>query len=524
MGLSNKLGVLFVGVNLLLPALAQALVIEPVKIDSSQGEPLYAEIPFHNASNQSPLQVSIAQPFELGSPEVIDAAKIAHLNFYVRQNNQGNGVIVITSSRPMHESTLDFVLKINDNGQVHMQQLRNRLPSRIDRLKATLEDTPLQPRIVVNEDDLKLNLPESSTIAQQEQNLVINNAPPPLIANSKTNTETQAISNIGLAAINPVQTVQNQAPPVITTPPPAANVVQPHQQQTSNLDIQVTRRTADQPETVFAPTTLALPPTPIQQVTPSAAQTKPPVPTPIQSTQQHNAAIAPKKVASAQQHSVKANESLWAIANQIAKNQNISVHTVMRDIHQNNQHAFIHGNANRLKQGAVLNIPATYTLPSRPAQTAQAQQAQATKPIKPTQPAQPQKQNEAHMSIVANTNQGAIQGTNQTGANESNAQQNELTIQLKQARGNTISLQNNVRQLDQQLRDKEKRIALLNARLAELEQQLKSRQASQNATSDASNTTSKSQGVIPALIAGTLVVFAGLNSNFAIATLLQELI
>lgn len=516
MGLSNKLGVLFVGVNLLLPALAHALVIEPVKIDSSQGEPLYAEIPFHNASNQSPLQVSIAQPFELGLPEVIDAAKIAHFNFYVRQNNQGNGVIVITSSRPMHESALDLVLKINDNGQVHMQQLHNRLPSRIDRLKATLEDKPLQPRIVVNEDDLKLNLPESSTLAQQEQSLVINNTPPPSIT---TSTST---SNVGLAAISttqpaaPVSTTESiivSAEPV-TAP---AIVTPPHPQQSDNLNIQVARRAADQPATVFTQNTFALPPTQIQEQ-PAPVQAKPV--TASTTRPANTAATATKSVKPAQQHSVKANESLWAIANQIAKNQNISVTTVMHDIHQNNQHAFIHGNANRLKQGAILNIPATYALPSKPAQTTQT----ASTITKPVQPTEPQKQNEAHMSIVANTNQGSIQGTNKTGESSSSTQQNELTIQLKQARGNTISLQNNVRQLDQQLREKEKRIALLNARLAELEQQLKSRQTPQNSSADVSNTTSKSQGVIPALIAGTLVVFAGLNSNFAIATLLQELI
>ena len=545
MGLSHKLGVLFFGVNLLLPASAHALIIEPVKIDSSQGEPLYAEIPFHHASSQSPLQVSIAQPFELGLPEVLDSSKTAHYNFYVRQNNQGNGVIVITSSRPIHENTLNLVLKINDNGQVHMQQLRNRLPSRIDRLKATLHETPLQPRIVVNEADLKLNLPESST--GNEQRLTVSSAPPPML-NSAPKTPAVTVktpappavstaSNVGLSSVN-TQPVQSTVSTVPLAPQPQSiahnfptapvQPTAPLQTQSENLSIQISRRAVDQPPTAFAPSSFNKP----VQVAPTATANPAPTisvsnaTTPTQTAAKPTQATTTKAIDPNQQHRVKANESLWEISNQIAKSQNISVHKVMRDIQNNNQHAFVGGNASRLKQGVVLNIPSDYALPAaKPALAPATQQArQIPKTNKAAAPVtEPQKQNDAHMSIVANTNQGSAQGTNQTG-NNNTAQQNELTIKLKQARGTTLSLQNNVRQLDQQLREKEKRIALLNARLAELQQQLKSRQTKPKVSGDVSNTTSQSQGVIPAFIAGTLVAFAGLNSNFAIATLLQELI
>ena len=502
MGISNKLRVLFVGVNFILPAFTHALIIEPVKIDSSQGEPLYAEIPFHNASNQSPLQVAIAQPFELGILEVNDPAQFSHFNFYVRQNAEGNGVIVITSSRPLNDNALNLVLKINDNGQVHMQELQQRLPSRIDRLKSSLQDTPLQPRIMVDEKDIELNLPTSSLLPEQQ--LVISQTPPPMLATP--NLQNNKASSIGLSAM-----AVNQNEPNTAEPTPREAYIN-----TQNL----------QPTPEVAPIT-AHSSVPEQTLTPPRMDEQSNNTQAAQSSSKTTISTQQATTANEQKHRVEANESLWAIANRIAKNQRVSINSVMQDIQQNNQHAFINGDASRLKQGVVLNIPPTYTLPSKPSQPTknQAQTATSKLPatITPKTPLASNIQNDAHMSIVANTHQGTIQGAGKTGEQNSTSQ-NELSIQLKQARSNTVTLQNNVRQLDQQLKNKEQRIALLNARLAELEQILKSREAQKSQTTDVPNTTSKSQGVIPAIIAGTLVAVSAINSNSVIATLLQELV
>lgn len=516
MGISNKLGVLFIGVNLLLPALAHALIIEPIKIDSSQGEPLYAEIPFHNANNQSPLQVSVAQPFELGIPEAVDPTKFAHYNFYVRQNNQGNGVIVITSNRPINENNLNLVLKINDSGQVHIQQLRNKLPSRIERLQSSLQEKTLQPRMVVDEKALELNLPTTSDTETSGQSLVVQQTPPPLLNNNTTPAKSPSMIADATA---------NSAPSAIVVSPMQ---LPPQTTESNNLSISVTRRLASDPapniniglqsqiakpvpdvtaQTTATPRTAS----PTEQVANAAAPAVQAAPT---------ATKTPAKVSEnkEQRHTVKANESLWAIANQIAKSQNIAINQVMKNIHEQNAHAFIDGNANRLKQGVILNIPTEYNMPVIAKAETPAKPMQITKPTPNPVNTAPQKQTQAHMSIVANDSKGAAQGANKAGQTTS-AQQNELTVQLKQERSATLGLQNNVRQLDQQLKQKEKRIALLNARLAELEQQLKLRQTEQS-SNDASKTSSRSQSVVPAIIAGTLVAFAGLNSDFAVAILL----
>lgn len=487
MGLKTKLGVLFIGVNLIIPSISQALILEPIKIDSSQGDPLYAEIPFYQANTQAPLQVSIAQPFEIGIPEATNPSKLAHYNFYVRQNNQGNGVIVITSNQPINDKNLSLLLKINDSGQLHIQQVRKPLPTRIQRLESSLQEQTLQPRIVTDEKALALNLPTTSKMVSEGQALQISNAPPPMLKALPKNV-------ISAPTINTA--AQNTISPVIPKPVTSETPVQSNNHvntsvapgsqapletstidNSSNLTISVTRRPANEGVTI-----------PSQITTQQTVQN---IQTPVEQPVQGEEAVIPKETMPttvAQSHKVSANESLWVIASQIARAENLAIQDVMREIHQQNQHAFINGNANRLKQGAVLNIPSEYKTPVRkepPKQgLSQTEQIARGKPTA-SQPTV-EKQTQAHMSIVSNDSKGSLQGTNKAGQATPD-QKNELTIQLQKERQTTLSLQNNVRQLDQQLKQKETRISLLNAKLAELEQQLKSRKLQQQAPTAKSN-------------------------------------
>ncbi|MCH4247993.1 MAG: hypothetical protein LKF82_09180 [Acinetobacter populi] len=543
MGLHFKFGVFFIGVNLLFPSFTQALVIEPVTIDSSQGEPLYAEIPFYHAESNTPIKVSIAQPFEMGRPEVINQNQFSHLNFYIRQNSQGDGVIVITSSRPIQENNIDIALKIIDGGQTRFQQIRARLPSRIDRLQATLNAKPLQPKIIQNENDIALNLPTAGTIpnAPSSQNntdqaLVVQRAaPPPLLKNNSisksssspalvvTAPSPQSVSvngkeNTATARVSPQaarsEDTQTASAPMTahkTTPQP----LQTDRVNASNLSIDVTRRATNDSNKPVQTTATSSSETMLAKQTNTSTAVK-------NNQTASNTNHTTSKPRDTSSHLVKANESLWGIAINIAQQQNIPVQQVMQQIQAQNQHAFINGNANRLKQGVVLNLPGNY-----PVSTAQVKKQPAKTEQVPalaknqSQPPIAQKQTDAHMSIVAN-DKGAIQGSDKNSAESK--QRHELTVQVQQQRQAALGLQNNVLQLDQQLKSKERRIALLNARLAELQQQLKSKEAGQKDAKTTSHTTSKSQSIVPALITGTVIAFAGLNSDFAITTLLQELV
>lgn len=543
MGLHFKFGVFFIGVNLLFPSFAQALVIEPVTIDSSQGEPLYAEIPFYHAESNTPIKVSIAQPFEMGRPEVIDQNQFSHLNFYIRQNSQGDGVIVITSSRPIQENNIDFALKIIDGEQTRFQQIRTRLPSRIDRLQANLNAKPLQPKIIQNENDIALNLPTAGTISNApssqnntDQALVVQRvAPPPLLKNNSISKSSSAPALVVTAPSQQSVSVNGKentataqvssqaarsedakiASASATTQKETPQPLQIDRSNASNLNIDVTHRATNDSNKPVQTTATSSSETMLAKQTNTSTAVK-------NNQTASNTNHTTPKPRDTSSHLVKANESLWGIAINIAQQQNIPVQQVMQQIQAKNQHAFINGNANRLKQGVVLNLPGNY-----PVSTAQVKKQPAKTEQVPalaknqSQPPIAQKQTDAHMSIVAN-DKGAIQGSDKNSAESK--QRHELTVQVQQQRQAALGLQNNVLQLDQQLRSKERRIALLNARLAELQQQLKSKEAGQKDAKTTSHTTSKSQSIVPALITGTVIAFAGLNSDFAITTLLQELV
>ena len=525
MGLQHKFGVAFLqfglGLTTLTPTISHALTLDPVNIDSSRGEPLYAEIPFRQAQSKKSINVSIAQPFESGEVAVLNEAEYAHYNFYVRQNADGNGVIVITSSRAINSNVIDLTLKIEDAGQTRIQQVRGSLPSRIDRLKSSLNETVLKPRYVTNDQDLKLNLPEVSNLPEENQLRVANVAPPIMQKQTVPVPVKSSVKSIGLATSNnatppvvsaPTQQVarqttsstavtkqntevsQHQTPPQkATTKSINTNTVAPSPK--GELNISVTRRDANQPVPKAEP---------LKTVSPVAQQSSAKVTASSKTATQRNPVaekakvkatsvkkvqkqIPPRNTSAQEKHKVQANESLWGIANQIAKQESVPIQQVMKQIQEHNKHAFINGNPNQLKQGAILSLDYQYqaTTPKPKATTLSTppKKPEATTASTASPPAKKaEKQSQAHMSIVAGDSKGTTQGSKAKGINKKVA--NELTVRVRQARQSALGLQNNVRQLDRDLVAKENRIALLNARLAELEQQLKKRQTSETKSSE----------------------------------------
>lgn len=525
MGLQHKFGVAFLqfglGLTTLTPTISHALTLDPVNIDSSRGEPLYAEIPFRQAQSKKSINVSIAQPFESGEVAVLNEAEYAHYNFYVRQNADGNGVIVITSSRAINSNVIDLTLKIEDAGQTRIQQVRGSLPSRIDRLKSSLNETVLKPRYVTNDQDLKLNLPEVSNLPEENQLRVANVAPPIMQKQTVPVPVKSSVKSIGLATSNnatppvvsaPTQQVarqttsstaatkhntevsQHQTPPQkATTKSINTNTVAPSPK--GELNISVTRRDANQPVPKAEP---------LKTVSPVAQQSSTKVTASSKTATQRNPVaekakvkatsvkkvqkqIPPRNTSAQEKHKVQANESLWGIANQIAKQESVPIQQVMKQIQEHNKHAFINGNPNQLKQGAILSLDYQYqaTTPKPKATTLSTppKKPEATTASTASPPAKKaEKQSQAHMSIVVGDSKGTTQGSKAKGIDKKVA--NELTVRVKQARQSALGLQKNVRQLDRDLVAKENRIALLNARLAELEQQLKKRQTSETKSSE----------------------------------------
>jgi len=178
-----------------------------------------------------------------------------------------------------------------------------------------------------------------------------------------------------------------------------------------------------------------------------------------------------------QQHIVQRNESLWSIAQRIAGQTHQPLSKVMTQIKAQNEHAFIGGNANRLRQGSNLNFNLT-AISTQQNKSANQIAAQTQGPAAGKAKYRLQ---QAEMSLVAESNQDSSTGS----AKKDTLQQKtsaDLSLKVMTAREKTVTLQRNVTQLELALRQKEQRIHLLNARLAELQDQLKAQQDTKKPT------------------------------------------
>ncbi|OCZ61672.1 type IV pilus assembly protein FimV [Acinetobacter seifertii] len=425
-----------------------AITLDPIQIQSAPGELLYAEMNFQQADPNTPLQVSLATQEDLNGLGVTHQPP-GSLNFYTRQNGQGNGVIVITSSRPIIDPELNIVVKVSEGNATRLQHIKTVLkPSPIKKVAAN--ETPLSPQFIVNEKDIALNLPESTRYTPAET------ATP--VAETTANERNLNISTGTAPALN------NSAPATPFTEKPATQAPQ-----------QTIAAMSNEPSAVEKQPAASLKPSSDNQTTTvkKAAQPKP--------AQQKNVLSknTPKKQkistykgpAPTGKYVVQRNESLWTIANRIAAQTKQPVAKVMRDIQAQNRHAFIQGDVNRLRQGISLNLTTANIAKASHTKS----KSSETNLAKASSGKAKYRLQQAEMSIVAenspNSTHGSAKKSTQQGQNNT-----ELAVKVMTTRKKTVTLQRNVTKLNQTLSLKDQRIQLLNARLAELQQQLKAQQ------------------------------------------------
>lgn len=142
----------------------------------------------------------------------------------------------------------------------------------------------------------------------------------------------------------------------------------------------------------------------------------------------------------------------------------------MRDIQAQNRHAFIQGDVNRLRQGSSLNLTPNATKASHlKLKSSEAHLA------KPSSGRAKYRLQQAEMSIVAENSPNSAHGSAKKSTQQSQ-NNTELAVKVMTTRKKTVTLQRNVTKLNQTLSLKDQRIQLLNARLAELQQQLQAQQ------------------------------------------------
>ena len=474
-----------------------AITLDPLQIQSAPGELLYAEMSFHQADANSKLDVSLATPEDLMMLGAIHQPPAA-LNFFTRRNNKGEGVIVITSSRPMTDAELNIIVKIQENGAAHLKHIRQpiRQKTQIAAAKSSNEKT-LAPKYIVSEKDIALNLPESTrynanaatnskeTNLKQEKLLNAPFALPPALnipeskapvvtaisvappAKAEQTTTIQVASNTQATTQKIASTEQKPSTPTIKQEVQQAAVVQAANAQPANENIPAEKpiqntenKLVEKKQDTMAEYQAKNKEQPIKQ--------PPPQSTPSAASGEN----------SQQQHLVRRNESLWSIAQRIAGQTQQPVYKVMNQIKAQNEHAFVGGNANRLRQGAHLNFNLG-TVPSHKNPSTNQMAAQTAHGV-PAGKAKYRLQ-QAEMTLIAESNQDSSTGS----AKKDTQQQKtsaDLSLKVMTAREKTVTLQRNVTQLELALRGKEHRIQLLNARLAELQEQLKAQQETKKPT------------------------------------------
>lgn len=494
-----------------------AINVDPVQIQSAPGELLYAEMTFRQSDINLPIEVSLASPEDLLSIGASHQPP-GHLNFFTRRSNNGTGVITITSSRPMTERELNIIVKIKEGNAARLQHIRTPLQAKTDLLKASLKqnERPLAPVVVVSEKDIALNLPVSShysTAASAASNkppvlekpLALQRTAPPVLSNisiPKTAFAPAVMTSspaIQAQAIAPVLKSEAVTAPDIQAPVKTAAAL--------SDSVKTSQATLASPAPAAASTTNK-PTSTIPANQSASAPNKANMQKAVESHSDHQTASSdplvkkfaeeqarkstgsanpvktpapvttkaqPVKVASNQTsptYVVQSNESLWGIASRIAQQQQRPVNEVMQQIKKDNEHAFIGGNANRLRKGAALNLNTTHPTPAPIKVTAAKQTELPSKPTGKTK----YRLNQAEMSLVAENQRdsGQVSANQNT---ERNQTSKELSLKVMTAREKTVKLQRNVTELELALNQKDHRIQLLNARLAQLQQQLKAQQA-----------------------------------------------
>ena len=450
-----------------------AITIDPVQIQSAPGELLYAEIQFRHSDTSVPLNASLASAEDLLSMGAGHQPP-GHLNFFTRRDGAGNGVITITSSRPITDAELNFIVNIKEGNASRLQPIKTSLKRSSASSNANItrsNERPLAPVIVVNEKDIALNLPVSTLYTAKppisaEKPLLLStktppkltqlpSSPPPVAIESPAHAQNYSVTTAAqnnatassMVASQPVKTSADLKP--ATTAQSNAGSTPSHAPSTTASQDPLAKKFAA--EMAAKRVENAVHQAPVQAHTPK--------PTPV---------AAPASA----QYVVQSNESLWGIASRIASEQNRPVSDVMKQIKASNEHAFIQGDVNRLRRGAALNLNGAKSSKQPPKVSAS---ELAKTPSNQSGKAK-YRLNQAEMSLVAEKAQDSTQASANSAA-EKNKTSNELSLKVMTAREKTVKLQRNVTQLELALNQKDHRIQLLNARLAQLQQQLKAQQA-----------------------------------------------
>lgn len=428
----RKLAVALLSAGVLLPGLGHALAVKELQTKSALGEPFRGEVELMELGdlNADEIKISLATQEDFERMGIDRVFFLNDLKFDVVVNQAGRSFIKITSSKPVVEPYLDFVMRIAWPGNARLQEV------------TALLDPPVA----------------SAAAAPVVNNAVSSAAPEPTPA--------------------PAPAPEAAPAPAPVEVPAAAPEAQPPQPVVSE----------SKPAPAPQPVAPAPKPTPVPEPTPAPQPAAKPQPAPA---------------STADSYKVQTGDTVSEIAQQFRSGATLA--QAMVAIQQANPKAFINNNVNLLKRGRVLRIPseaqmrevsAQEALASVRAQTEswqssvseaaakpalESQQLDATAKT-PAPAAAPVAEAKPEMKLLGA--QTGKAGTAAAGKEKGAAVKPEETHKLSQVKSLTEAaktenkkLSGKVETLDAQVKANDKQVDLQNAKLAELEAQLKQQQA-----------------------------------------------
>lgn len=316
---------------------AQALGLGQIQVKSGLNEPLVAEIPILSAAAGEIEELEV----RLASPEAFARVGLerpvgltANLQMSVGRNSAGQPVIRVTTPARFTEPFLTFLIEANWGRGSLVREFSALVdppyiaPAVIRPLEApsvAVAPAPVQAPTPIQQPEA-----QTTAIEDPEPVFVVTDIPP---------------------TPEPLPEPIPEPAPVVELPPEPIAVAPEPIPEPAPLPV---------PEPVPEPEPVAAEPEPASQPEPEPVVVPEPEPEPIVQAPPPPAPApvqAPEPVDPGSFGPVAEGQTLWAIADQNKPDPTVSMNQMMLALQRANPEAFIDGNINRLKRGAVLRIP-----------------------------------------------------------------------------------------------------------------------------------------------------------------------
>lgn len=451
---------------------AQAISLGQPAIQSGQNEPLSATIDI-SGIDANQFEASIASNTIYAQMGLTQSADI---NVQFVRTSESSGKLILTSTKPITTPFADIVLNLHNKDEqiIEAQTLLMPMSHGGDNPEY---DTP----IIAQDDHQDLPIASGHESLEEDNAFVI---PEPASIQMPIQTDGQSPYAPMLAEHNTDKALSGKAP----------------------------RGTNNQLEILTGEITRKIYPKGMAPTSPSSEHDLPmSIALPDDAMDEHELAKKsktkqPKRLQDNDDHPensgatyvVQSGDTLWSIARQIAKANNLSIDSVMTALHEQNPDAFDGGKMNRLKANVALSIPAYDVIPSQKAiqeaisakrsgnskaKTARTTNTKVSANKKPTRPKTVTKPlPRPQVTLVTPSQSGTSTGSDVVKASKPTPNQptsvavggdDQLINTLKNTRSQTAQTAQRVNGLNQELSTASHKLQLQNQKLAELEARLK---------------------------------------------------